>query len=255
MARSRSVPTLRLHRPRWRPGTRVGRIRATHSYRWVLLLVAVTFVFVSAAPNEGWARIALLALESATLVTALWTSGLGSDFRPGLVLCALAVVVAVVDLAVGGGTLDGVTWIVNVALVVGTIVVIALGVFDQGEVNTQSVTGAVCIYILLGLVFTYLYGAIAALGTGPFFAQGTDGTPSIRLYFSYVTLATLGYGDYTAAGNLGRTLAVAEALLGQLYLVTVIALLVSNMGRFGKRAAPVEPEGSTPPSGPGATDD
>jgi len=52
-----------------------------------------------------------------------------------------------------------------------------------------------------------------------------------RLYFSFVTLATLGYGDYTPAGSLGRTLAIVEALFGQLYLVTVIAVLVSRMRR------------------------
>jgi hypothetical protein len=69
------------------------------------------------------------------------------------------------------------------------------------------------------------------LGSGDFFAQGTDGTRSLRLYFSFVTLATLGYGDYTAAGELGRTIAVVEALVGQLYLVTVIAVLVSRMQR------------------------
>jgi hypothetical protein len=70
------------------------------------------------------------------------------------------------------------------------------------------------------------------LGSAPFFAQGTDGTLSTRLYFSYVTLATLGYGDYTAAGDFGRTVSVVEAMLGQLYLVTVIALLV---GQFSRR--------------------
>ena len=57
----------------------------------------------------------------------------------------------------------------------------------------------------------------------------TDGTRSLRLYFSYVTLATLGYGDYTPAGNLGHMLAVLEALIGQLYLVTILALLVSRL--------------------------
>jgi hypothetical protein len=56
-----------------------------------------------------------------------------------------------------------------------------------------------------------------------------DGTRALRLYFSYVTLATLGYGDYTAASNLGHMLAVAEALIGQIYLVTVVALLVSRL--------------------------
>ncbi len=60
-------------------------------------------------------------------------------------------------------------------------------------------------YVLIGILFTFVYGAAAALGSGPFFAQGTDGTTSLRLYFSYVTLATLGYGDYTPAGNFGHT--------------------------------------------------
>jgi hypothetical protein len=82
---------------------------------------------------------------------------------------------------------------------------------------------------MIGLVFVFIYGVLAKLGSGDFFAQGTDGTRSLRLYFSFVTLATLGYGDYTPAGSLGRTLAVVEALIGQLYLVTVIAVLVSRM--------------------------
>ncbi len=89
----------------------------------------------------------------------------------------------------------------------------------------------VCIYLLLGILFTFVYGAVAALGSGPFFAQGMDGTQSLQLYFSYVTLATLGYGDYTPASTLGHTLAISEALLGQLYLVTVVALLVGNLAR------------------------
>ena len=114
-------------------------------------------------------------------------------------------------------------------MVVAIAVAIVIGVFDQGEVNRQAVTGAVCIYLLLGFFFVFVYGAIATFGHGDLFAQGTDGTRSIRLYFSYVTLATVGYGDYTMAGNLGRTLAVLEALMGQLYLVTVLALLVSRM--------------------------
>jgi hypothetical protein len=110
---------------------------------------------------------------------------------------------------------------------------VALGVVDQGEINRQSVTGAICIYILLGILFTFVYSSIAKLGSGPFFAQGTDGTPSLRLYFSYVTLATLGYGDYTPAGNAGHTFAVLEALVGQIFLVTVVAVVVTRLsGRF-----------------------
>jgi hypothetical protein len=124
----------------------------------------------------------------------------------------------------------------EVALLVATVVVIAVGVVDQHDVNAQSIFGAVSIYVLLGMLFVFVYSAAAALGSGGFFAQGTDGTLSTRLYFSYVTLATLGYGDYTAAGDFGRTVSVIEAMLGQIYLVTVIALLVGQLG--GRRRPP-----------------
>ena len=80
------------------------------------------------------------------------------------------------------------------------------------------------------MLFAFVYGAAANLESGSFFAQGTDGTAAIRLYFSYTTMTTVGYGDYSAANDLGRTLAVLEGLVGQLYLVTVVAVLVSQLG-------------------------
>jgi len=218
----------------WRPGSRLARLRASHGYAPVLTLILVTFVFTSAAPNESWAKSVLVLLQSATLIAALWTSGFGRDKRAMVALVVIGVTVAIVQLVVGGSTLIGIVGLVNMALVAATIVVIALGVIDQREVNRQSVTGAICIYLLLGILFMFVYWAVAVLGSGYFFAQGTDGTTSLQLYFSYVTLATLGYGDYTPATSLGHTLAVTEALLGQLYLVTVVALLVGNLSR--KRA-------------------
>jgi hypothetical protein len=220
----------------WRPGSRVARLRASHSYRTVLLMILVAFVFILAAPNENWSRAVLLFLLSATFVVARWTSGLGEGFRLGVAIAAVAAAFVVLMLVEGGATVQGLVWLLNVALVAGIAAVIALGVIDQGEINSQSVLGAICIYVLLGMFFSFLYGATAELGSGPLFAQGTDGTPSLRLYFSYVTLATLGYGDYTPAGAFGRSLTVVEALTGQLYLVTVIALIVGNLGR--KRDAP-----------------
>jgi hypothetical protein len=169
-------------------------------------------------------------LETATLVIALWTAGLAATgSRLSLTLIALSTAAAVALVVWGGSTLTGAVGLLSAALVVAIGVAIVVGIVDQGEVNRQAVTGAVCIYLLLGFFYVFVYGAIAAFGHGYLFVQGTDGTRSIRLYFSYVTLATVGYGDYTMAGNLGRTLSVLEALMGQLYLVTVLALLVSRM--------------------------
>jgi hypothetical protein len=217
--------------PAWRlGGGRVARVRASHSYGLVLALIVIVFVFTSVAPNSDWADSTLVLLQAATLVMALYTSGLAeADSKFSLALVALSAASAVALLIFGGNGFAALVGILSGVLTVATIASVALGVVDQGEANVKAVTGAVCVYLLIGLLFVFLYSVIAILGAGDFFAQGTDGTRSLRLYFSFVTLATLGYGDYTAAGELGRTLAVVEALFGQLYLVTVIAVLVSRM--------------------------
>jgi hypothetical protein len=218
-------------------GTRVARLRAAHSYGLVLGLILVVFVFTSVAPNSPWADSTLVLLQSLTLVTALWTSGVAkADSRVSISLVALATASALALLIFGGDFFKAVVLILAGLLTLATILTVALGIVDQGEANVKAVTGAVCVYVLIGLLFVFLYGVIATVSAGDFFAQGTDGTRSLRLYFSFVTLATLGYGDYTPAHELGRTLAIVEALFGQLYLVTVIALLVSRI-RGGVREA------------------
>jgi len=214
----------------WRPGSRVARLRASHSYRFVLLFILATFVFIMAAPDENWSQSGVGLLLTGTLIVAIWTSGLGWSLPRTLVLVAIGVAAAVVAPAVNNDTAAGAGWLVGAVFVVVIMAVVGLGVVDQGEVNQKSVVGAICIYLLLGLLFSFVYGTAAKLGSGFFFAQGTDGTAAIRLYFSYITMATVGYGDYTAAGDFGRTLAVLEGLMGQLYLVTVVALLVSRLG-------------------------
>jgi hypothetical protein len=146
-----------------------------------------------------------------------------------VVLIVIGVAGAVTALATDDANATGVLGLVGVALIASTCAVIILGIRDQHGVNVQSVLGALCIYLLIGMFYTFTYGAIAALESGPFFGQGTEGTPSIRLYFSLVTMSTVGYGDYSAATDLGRTVAASEALIGQVYLVTVVAVIVSRL--------------------------
>jgi Ion channel len=204
--------------------------RASRSFEYVLLLIGVSFVFAATAPDTGWATSVLVLVQSANLVVALWTSGLsraGSWASVGFL--TVAVVLAVAGIIWSGPNLTAALSIISALLTLAIAVVIALTVVSKREVDRQAITGAICVYLLLGMMFAFAYGAVAALGSGAFFHQGIDGTRALRVYFSYVTLATLGYGDYTPAGNLGHALAVVEALLGQLYLVTVVALLVARM--------------------------
>jgi hypothetical protein len=216
---------------------RLGRFHATHSYWAVLVAIVAAFLFAGLAPDAAWATSVLVLLMTATLILALRTSGwrVGQS-RVVLVLVVVGVSAAAANLVWGGDALLGVLDVVTGLLTLALAIVIALGAVDQGEVNSKSVAGALCVYILLGMVFLFVYGLIAVIGHGPFFAQGTDGTRAVRLYFSYVTLATLGYGDYTPAGNAGHTFAVLEALIGQLFLVTVVAVVVTRVsGAFSRQ--------------------
>ncbi|WP_270037545.1 potassium channel family protein [Solirubrobacter ginsenosidimutans] len=101
----------------------------------------------------------------------------------------------------------------------------------SGRIGIEAVTGVLALYMLLGMLFAFLYGALDNLGGAPFFTNGTPATVSNCTYFSFTTLTTVGYGDLTARTDLGHTLAVFEALIGQIYLVTVVSLIVSNLGR------------------------
>ena len=213
----------------------MSRLRASHTYRYVLLAIIVVFAFTATAPDTDWTRSVLVFLQSATLVLALWTSGLKKYARFSLSVVGVALVLAVLLVVAPSNALTGAVGIFEMVLTVGIAATVAFGIIDQGEVNAQSVTGAICVYVLLGLAFTFVYGALAVLGSGPLFVQGTDGTLALRLYYSYITLTTVGYGDYSLGTNFGHMLAIIEALVGQLYLVTVVALLVSRMRPGGLR--------------------
>jgi hypothetical protein len=155
------------------------------------------------------------------------------------VRAAAVVVVGVILLSIGealNGIVDGpATRIANALLVALAPPVIVLGVMRglraRQAVTLSAVFGVLCIYMLLGMFFAFVYGSIGRLGSGPFFAGGQQATVASCLYFSFTSLTTVGYGDLTARTNLGHTLCVFEALLGQIYLVTVVAVIVSNLGR------------------------
>lgn len=204
--------------------------------RYGLLLAATLAAFFvqGVATPERWEEVLVTALLAMTLMLALWAADARQQVVRAAWVVTLAVVAFSVSEAISGDVHGAAPRIANLLLVVLAPPVVVLGVTRSlrahGGVTVEAVFGVLCLYILVGMLFALIYGSIDRLGS-EFFANNAQATPSNCLYFSFTTLTTVGYGDLTARSNLGHTLSVAEALLGQIYLVTIVSVVVSNLRR------------------------
>lgn len=235
-----------------RRATRDSRAEARESARvrdrfgLVLLLLLIT-VFVSiAAPDESWVSLsATIALGVAVAIALLASGAHRRAIRLGISVTVIVVVVAAVGGSfMEGDTSSGVLAAAGLLLTGTTIGAIGRRIRMHAEISGLTVLGALCIYVLIGLSFAFVYELVGALGPEPFFASGDAGTRSDFTYFSFITMATVGYGDLVAAGGVGRATAVLEGILGQIYLVTAVAALIGNLGR---RRRDVQQELGQPP--------
>jgi hypothetical protein len=215
------------------PGFRHAR-PAEFRYGIVFLLTLAEVVWQIVGPAAHWSVAVAFALQAAALVVIIATSRVRENVRRTRAVAG-ALLAAVVVAGIAAGTLPG--WLeagvggalslaIPFALVGGLIRLVR----SRG-VTLQVVSGALAIYLLVGLTFAWAVGVIARLGSTPYFAGRSDTTQSARVYFSFTTLTTTGYGDYTPATPAGHALAVVEMLAGQLYLVTIIGVLVGSLGR------------------------
>jgi hypothetical protein len=193
----------------------------------VLLLFLIALAIV--VPNTPAAESLSTVVAAVALATSIWAARVPRRFT--LLLLALIGVVglgAIVGVELGDSPLaaDGVITLLLIAVPISIVV----GLRGERTVNVQTVFGAISVYLVIGLMFANLITIVSRETTSPYFAQGTDGTVSERTYFSFVTLATLGYGDLTPATSVGRLAAVFESILGSLYLVTAVSLVVSRVG-------------------------
>lgn len=203
----------------------------------------MTFFFQGIAQPGDLQRAIGTILFGATLMLALYAAELPPRRlkAAGIFIALIVVGVVIASLAGSGKAVAGITAIANGLLVFVAPPAVVVGVLRNvratGAVTVTVVAGVLCLYLLVGLFFASVYVAVQNLGGAPFFANGAAATSSRSVYFSFVTLATLGYGDFTARTNFGHTLSVTEALLGQIYLVTVVATII---GRLVPRGAATE---------------
>jgi hypothetical protein len=218
-------------------------------YARVLIMSIVVLALMIGLPDSEWGTAAIVLLEGALLVTVVQTSN--APYRRSLTWFAIVVGVTAAGFAPWGRIPN---WLsvgmggILVALTLATLLRGAIRTLKRDGVTVQLVFAGLSVYVVLGVLFAMIIGTVADVTHGFYFAQHTDGNTSDRVYFSFVTLTTTGFGDFTPATQYGKAIAVCEVLIGEIYLLTVVSLLVGNLRPGGPLSPPV-PE----PAAVGAT--
>jgi Ion channel len=205
-------------------------------YGLLLLLLVATYLLSAFSDLTVTTDLQVL-LYIGALLLALRTSPLP---RPWPAVIATGALVgsgaAVGALLTSTQTGTGVADLWKALLLLMSAVLIVRRVLSRPAITTQSIYGALSAYLIIGLMFAACYAAIQHLGHSPFYTDRQPGNNQTFQYFSFTTLTTLGYGDFTAAGSGGRAVAVLEALTGQVFLATLVARLVSAYGESARRS-------------------
>jgi len=216
--------------------TRPDEAPAASPGRFDLLLVIMVCAYLLSAFTTGrWIDAVRVVLFTVVALLALRNS-LVPKHVARLILAAVLTGSAIMfALSFTTETGSGIASIWAGLVLLFVVVVIVHRVLSQRTVTMQSIYGALAAYLLIGVAFASFFAAIDRIGGGHFFAQGEPATTQTFQYFSFTTLTTLGYGDFTAAGNFGRTMATLEALAGQIFLITLVAFLVTRFQGRGEQ--------------------
>jgi hypothetical protein len=210
-----------------------ARIRSGNSYGLVLLLVVLDYLLVSTISSYPWGGVIINMLLGFTLLIVLF---IARSRRVWQVLAGIYLIAITLNAVIAAFVPDAKATAKVPALSGGLLLIIApvailRRVIRDTFVSVETILGAVSVYLLLGFSFASIFATVGFLIPSPFFSGYPQPTANDYLFFSYTTLTTVGYGNLVPAGNLGRTFAMMEALLGQIFLVIVVARLVSLWGQ------------------------
>jgi hypothetical protein len=205
--------------------------RIGDAYGLVLLLISATFVVTMTLPPEGWGgRTAAIAVGGLTAIVAFTSS----DVPPARVrlaagIAAAAVVAAFLAKQIPSERLLGIAFAtVAILLGIAALTILRRVIAGVGHVDFRTILGAISVFTLLGLLFAFLYVFFSNWTNTAFFTGQADAQASDYVFFSYTTLTTTGYGNLVPASTVGQSFAVVEMLVGQVFMVTLVAGLVGQ---------------------------
>jgi hypothetical protein len=230
----------------------------------LLLLLLIAAYLVSAFVRGFEVNLIQIVVFGTAAVMTLRAAGLPQRRERLILVFGGAATLLAIVLAAGQFSPDaeGIANIWTGLILLLTVVIIVQLILVSGTVTAQSIFGAVSAYMIIGLMFAAFYSAMNHF-SGDFFAAGRGASTHTFQYFSFTTLTTLGYGDYTAAHSSGQAVAVIEALCGQVFLATLVARLVAAFrvtaapgqatpgSAAGQPATEVEANSSAEPPGTG----
>jgi len=201
--------------------------RSADSYGLVLLMILVTYVLAVRVSQRGTTLLVLVQIITVRL--SLHTSLAGRRVRlaaDGLFVIAAGTAIANLFVNDPKSLEIYVFGLATILYFVAPVAVVRHIAF-RPQVDQETMLGALCAYLLIGMAFAFTYRLVGIVQTPPFFGTNGEGTLSQDMFFSFITLTTTGYGNLVPAKNPGQTLAVFEALIGQLFLVTAVGKIVT----------------------------
>lgn len=218
------------------PDTQPEKGPAASPGRFGLLLIVLIVTYLLSAFTTGqWIDALRVILFTGAALLALRNSVVSPRTARLILIAVLAGSAVMVAVALTTQTGNGIASLWAGLVLLFAVVLIVHRLLSFRTVTIQSIYGAVSAYLIIGLMFAAFFAALDYLGGGHFFANGQPATTQTFQYFSFTTLTTLGYGDFTAAANSGRAVAVLEALTGQIFLITLVAFLVSQFRAGGEQ--------------------
>jgi voltage-gated potassium channel len=216
-----------------------NRIRNTKPDNYAFLLCGLLLLFLlmpllHSSPGMSGdpfvMRIGLQAGYCGLMLLGIWSLHRHNKlFRLGMALTVLSLVFTVIDIIYTNIVFSLCLRLAVLSFSAISAVIVVKHVFRSATVDRNLLFGAICVYLLMGFIWAILYGFITQFWPGSFNGMESPGgtvTMDNLLYYSFVTMAGLGYGDITPVAPLARTLAYMEVIAGQLYIAIMLAGLV-----------------------------
>jgi len=165
------------------------------------------------------------------MVVGVWSLNINKNwFMAGISLMIIGLVLSTINIFIESKTLVIVDLFNTLLFCILSMIIAMRHILFGGSITVNKLVGSICIYMLLGIVWALLYEFLSIIDPGAFkgLSLNSDSRDSWNyIYYSFVTLTTLGYGDISPVNHYARALAYIEAICGQIYIAVLVASLVS----------------------------